>query len=194
MTQKQDRESRVSVAGIVNGVILLLILLIIGLWPVRAGLGRFESEQGGASSSGVFNSTVSAAVLAQPVSLVDMAAGVAAPPASEADSSASIAAEPDAVTFYFVSGSADLAPGAQQALADIVRGVAAGQRAVVRGYRDATGNAGANKALAQRRAQAVQGALESLGIGDDKIDLLKPQATTRSGSDEQARRVEVTLQ
>jgi outer membrane protein OmpA-like peptidoglycan-associated protein len=188
MAQKRDRESRASVVGIVNGGILLLILLVVGLWPIRAGLGGFEAGQGAANSA----EPAAALALHGRLADTDMVASLAAP-ASSADS-AGIATEPGTVTFYFASGSADLAPGAQEALADIVRGVAAGRRAIVSGYHDATGDAAANEALALRRAQAVRGALASLGIGDDKIELSKPQITTGSGSDEQARRVDVTLQ
>ena len=195
MTQEQNSEGRASLAGIVNGVILLLILLIVGLVPIRAGLGGFGPGHGAVSGSGSPHAAVPALAPAQGASSAQATAGVAAPvSAAEIASGASISTGPGVVTFYFATGSADLAPDAQQALADIVRGVAAGQRAIVSGYHDATGDPAANETLARQRAQAVQEALESLGIGDDKIELRKPQVTTGSGSDGQARRVEVTLQ
>ena len=38
------------------------------------------------------------------------------------------------VRFYFATGSTDLAPGAAEALAEVLRGVQAGRRAVISGY------------------------------------------------------------
>ena len=183
-------------AGIVNGLLLLLILLIIGLWPIRTGLGGFGPGQGVAPSNGGATSSTpaaaaSAGVPAQSVSLAPATADSVIPAGA---SGTGINTGPGVVTFYFATGSAELMPGAQLALADIVRGVAAGQRAIISGYHDATGDAASNEALAQQRAQAVQQVLESLGIGADKIELRKPQVTTGDGSNDQARRVEVTLQ
>lgn len=140
---------------------------------------------------------------AQGASAANASGSVPAAPASEAAAvqqheqhanGASIVTEPGVVRFYFSVGRADLPADAQMALADIVRGVAAGKRAIVSGYCDASGDAQANAALAKQRAQAVQGVLESLGIGDDKIELRKPQVIVGSGSNAQARRVEVTLE
>ena len=94
----------------------------------------------------------------------------------------------------FASGKTDVAPGADEALADVAKGVAAGKKALVSGYHDTTGDAAVNEELAKQRALAVQGALKALGIGEDKIELRKPEVTTASGSNAEARRVEVTLQ
>ena len=91
-------------------------------------------------------------------------------------------------------GYADLAPGAADALGDVVKGVAAGQTAVISGYHDTTGDPAQNEELAKQRALAVRDALKALGIGDDKLDLKKPEVTTATGSNAEARRVEVSLQ
>ena len=40
----------------------------------------------------------------------------------------------------------------------------------------------------------MRDALKALGIGDDKLDLRKPEVTTATGSNAEARRVEVSLQ
>ena len=50
-----------------------------------------------------------------------------------------------------------------------------------------------NEELAKKRAQTVQQLLVSLGVPADKVDLQKPAVTTGSGSNAQARRVEVKL-
>jgi len=106
---------------------------------------------------------------------------------------ASIRVENGIVKFYFASGSAELAAGASEALADVVKGVAAGRKAVVSGFHDTTGDAAINEELAKKRAQTVQQVLLAQGVPADRIDLQKPAVSTGSGSNAQARRVEVEL-
>ena len=122
-----------------------------------------------------------------------------APAAAAADADAmaadgaSVRVENGVVKFYFATGKADLAAGANEALADIVKGVAAGQKAVVSGFHDATGDAAQNAELAKNRAMAVRDALQALGVAEDRIELKKPEATQGTGSNAEARRVEVVL-
>jgi len=97
------------------------------------------------------------------------------------------------VVFYFATGSAELASGANSALADVVKGVAGGKKAVVSGFHDTTGDAAINEELAKKRAMNVQQVLVGQGVPADKVDLQKPAVTTGSGSNAQARRVEVKL-
>ena len=94
----------------------------------------------------------------------------------------------------FASGSDELARGAAEALGDVVRGVAAGKKAVISGFHDVTGDPARNEELAKQRALRVRDALTALGIGEDKLDLRKPAVTTADGSNAEARRVEVTLE
>lgn len=118
------------------------------------------------------------------------ATNAASAPAADA---ASVRVENGVVKFYFASGKAELASGANEALADVVKGVAEGKKAVVSGFNDATGDAAANAELAKQRAFAVRDALKGLGVAEDKIELKKPEDTTASGSNAEARRVEVAL-
>ena len=97
------------------------------------------------------------------------------------------------VKFYFASGKADLAEGANAALADVVKGVQAGKRAVVSGFHDATGGVDVNAELSKQRAKAVQAALIALGVAEDKVELKKPEQMQADGSNAEARRVEVIL-
>ncbi len=106
---------------------------------------------------------------------------------------ASFKVEGGVVKFYFASGKADLAGGANAALADVAKAVAGGKKAVVSGFTDPTGDPAANEVLAKQRAVAVSAALKAAGIADDKIDLMKPEALVGSGSNAEARRVEVSL-
>ena len=96
--------------------------------------------------------------------------------------------------FYFASGKADLAPGAGQALAEIVKGAQSGRKLVISGFHDATGDAARNTALARQRALAVRDALKALGVAEQQIEIKKPEPTTSSGSSADARRVEISLQ
>lgn len=119
-------------------------------------------------------------------------AAVAPAVAVEADI-ASVRVENGVVKFYFASAKAELAAGANEALADVVKGVAEGKKAVVSGFHDATGDAALNAELAKQRAFAVRDALKALGVAEDKVELKKPEETTATGSNAEARRVEVTL-
>ncbi len=116
----------------------------------------------------------------------------AAVPAA-ADDTASVRVENGVVKFYFATAKAELAAGANEALADVVKGVAEGKKAVVSGFHDATGDAALNAELSKRRAFAVRDALQALGVAEDKVELKKPEETAASGSNAEARRVEVTL-
>ena len=97
------------------------------------------------------------------------------------------------VNFYFATGSADLAPGAAEALATVIQGVKAGRKAVVSGFHDTTGDAAINEQLARKRAQTVQDVLVGLGVPAARVTLEKPAVTAASGSNAEARRVEVRL-
>jgi outer membrane protein OmpA-like peptidoglycan-associated protein len=97
------------------------------------------------------------------------------------------------VKFYFATASADLAPGAAEALAAVIQGVGAGKKAQISGYTDATGDAAINEELARRRAQTVQDVLVGLGVPPAQVAMKKPEAVTGTGNNAQARRVEVKL-
>ncbi|VTU24491.1 Inner membrane lipoprotein YiaD precursor [Variovorax sp. PBL-H6] len=106
---------------------------------------------------------------------------------------ASIRVVGDTVNFYFATSSADLAPHAAEALAVVIKGVESGRRAVVSGFHDTTGDPALNEQLARKRAETVRDVLAGLGVSAAKIDLRQPAVTAGSGSDAQARRVEVKL-
>ncbi len=106
---------------------------------------------------------------------------------------ASIRVADGVVNFYFATGSADLAPGAAEALAAVIKGVQDGRKAVVSGFHDTTGDAAINEQLAKKRAEMVRDVLVGLGVPADKVDLQKPAVTAGSGNDAEARRVEAKL-
>lgn len=118
---------------------------------------------------------------------------VVAAVAAAADGEASIQVEGGLVTFFFASGQATLAGGTNEALTGVVKAVAAGKKAVLSGFHDATGDPQKNAELAKQRALAVRDALTALGVAADKIELKKPENTLATGADKQARRVEVAV-
>ncbi len=162
----EDDENQGRVLGLVFGVIALVIALVIGVVVHQTGKQRAAK-----------------AAAAAPVAVAMLDAN-----------GASVVVENGVVKFFFATGKADLAAGANDALATIVTGTASGQKAVVSGFHDATGDAALNAELAKQRAFAVRDALAALGVAADSIELKKPEETLASGSNDQARRVEVTLQ
>lgn len=106
---------------------------------------------------------------------------------------ASIKVENGVVKFFFATNSADVAEGAQQALTEVAQGLAAGRKAAISGFHDATGSVEQNAELAKQRAIAVREVLKALGASEEAIELRKPEVSTGTGTEAEARRVEVIL-
>jgi len=167
----QDDDNQGVVLGVLFGLIALVIALVIGV--------------------GIFKANSMTAPAAKPAAMAE----VPAPAAAEAVADgASVKVVGGVVKFYFASGKSDLAAGGNEALAEVVRAVAAGKKAVISGFHDATGDPAKNAELAKQRAFMVRDALKALGVAEDKVELKKPEQTLATGSDGEARRVEVTVQ
>ena len=175
----QDDDYQGVLWPVLFGLLLLVIALVIGIAIFRT------------AKPAVAPAVVPATAAA---SAAGMALGAAAASVPTLGDSASVLIENGVVKFYFASGSAELAAGAKEALADVVMGVAAGKKAVISGFHDVTGDPAQNEELAKQRAIAVRDTLAALGIGDDKLELKKPEVTTADGSNAAARRVEVRLE
>lgn len=156
------------------GFLFALIALI-----VSAVVGTVVVKQVGGAGKPAAEAAAPAAEAAAPVAVVEDVAIVRV--------------ENGVVFFYFATAKADLAAGANEALADVVKGVSEGKKAVLSGFHDATGDAALNAELAKQRALAVREALKALGVAEDKIELKKPEATIATGTNAEARRVEVAL-
>lgn len=176
MLSRED-DSQGLVLGLVFGLAALVISLVIGV--------------------GVYKKSRFVSIAVNPVAT----AVVGAVPADSAAAavlvnidSAGVVVDNGVVRFYFASGKSVLAAGAAEALEQVVKEVAAGKRAVVSGFHDATGSAVANAELARQRALAVRNALQSLGVAADKIEMKKPEQLQVTGSNAEARRVEVAVQ
>jgi outer membrane protein OmpA-like peptidoglycan-associated protein len=117
------------------------------------------------------------------------AAAVAAPIGDDA----SVVVENGVVKFYFASGKADLAAGALDALGEAIAAGKAGKKLVLSGFHDATGDPAFNAELAKKRALVVRDALVGAGVREAAMELKKPEQTTGSGNNAEARRVEVVI-
>jgi outer membrane protein OmpA-like peptidoglycan-associated protein len=189
MFSQSDDEQQGWVLGLVFGLIALVLVLALGLAISRATVAR----AGLPLSSAI---PVPAAAVA-PVAVVPAPAiaPASAPLSAQAVSdAASITVEYGVVKFYFASGKAELAAGASEALVDVVKGARGGKKIVVSGFHDVRGNAVRNAELARQRALAVREALMAAGVADHQIRLEKPVQAAGTGSDAEARRVEITLQ
>lgn len=187
---EQREDERGVVWAVLIGVVLLAIGLAVGMGLYRTGKNAGQATATASSagvSAGAATAGAAAAASAAPASTAAMASG-------DVGDGAAIRVEGGVVKFYFASAKADLAGGAQAALADVAKGVADGKKAVVSGYTDASGDPAKNEELAKQRAFAVRDALKAAGIAEDKIELKKPEQSTAGGSASEARRVEVTLQ
>ena len=202
MSPQDDDSQQGLVLWLVFGLVALVIALVVGVSVYQRG--KMSAPKAAVTSAPAAAapaaSAASAVALSAPASGVDpaVAATTAVSPAANATQSASDAAsvtvENGVVKFYFASGKADLAAGANAALADVIKGAQAGKKLVISGYHDATGSAVKNAEVAKLRAFAVRDALKAAGVTDDKIELKKPEELKASGSNAQARRVEVMLQ
>jgi K(+)-stimulated pyrophosphate-energized sodium pump len=87
-----------------------------------------------------------------------------------------------------------VATGGAAALADVIKAVAGGKKAVISGYHDASGDPAKNAELAKQRAMNVRDALKAAGVAEDKVELKKPEQAKVDGPAAEARRVEVAVQ
>jgi outer membrane protein OmpA-like peptidoglycan-associated protein len=191
MFSQDDDGSQGLVLALVFGLIALVLALVIGVSIFH-------------HAAVVRTVPAPAAVVPVAPAPVATAPATAAPPAAPllsaaqvaqaASDAASVKVEQGVVRFYFASNNAELAAGAGEALADMVKGAQSGRKLVISGFHDTVGDPAYNAALARRRALAVRDALKKARVDDRQIELKKPEQLTGTGSDAEARRVEITLQ
>ena len=161
----------------------IITAVVVGVLALCTWVGVGSSDSANAQKS------ETAAVATSAGATTAAAVGAATIAADEAK----VVVENGVVKFYFASGKSDLAKGANEALAEVVKGVKAGQKAVVSGFHDNTGNLAANQELAKQRAISVRDTLVALGVPADSIELKKPENAKGTGDNAEARRVEVVL-
>lgn len=178
-SQDNDQDIRVVAAVLISAILLAVGLAVgIGIHKVRGGAGDKAAAP-------------AAAVAAAPAAPAADAA--AAPAAAPVGDDASVVVDNGVVKFYFASGKADLATGAVAALGDAVAAAKAGKKLVISGFHDTTGDPAKNAELAKQRAFAVRDALKGAGVDEASLELKKPEETAATGSNAEARRVEVMI-
>jgi len=115
--------------------------------------------------------------------------------AEQSDSAVALSAAVPPVAIMFDVGQSGLPVDTSAQLAGMIEGARGNQAAKLQisGFTDASGDPAINEELAKTRAFAVRDALISAGITEDRIEMKKPEVITGSGSDAEARRVEVSL-
>lgn len=215
-SQNNDSDERFAL-GLVFALITLVVLSVLWFGAYKGIQGAKAAKSGGVVAAQVQAPAAGGAVLggsattapaaddaaaangatgaaaAGSAAVATAAEGAAAGAAAAGDDVARVLIDNGVVKFYFATAKAELAQGANEALTDVVAGVKGGQRAVISGYTDATGDADKNAELAKQRAFAVRDALVALGVGEDKLELKKPEAVESTGNNAEARRVEVVL-
>lgn len=179
MFSEDKDEDQGLILAIIAGIGALVIggILALATWVGTAGSDAGEHKAAAAPATAVVAATAAAATAAKPA----------------AADEARVVIENGVVKFYFATGKSDLAKGANEALAEVVKGVKAGHKAVISGYHDSTGNLTKNEELAKSRAQSVQKALVGLGVPANQIEMKKPENSQGTGDNAEARRVEVVL-
>ena len=185
----EDAQQRFAL-GFLFILIGLLLSVVVGVAVYKFGMGGAGDAPQQAPSTGqgaVMDPAAPSAPTGTAVEVVTETVTAVVP------EGASIQVADGVVNFFFATGSADIAPGAAEALALVIQGVESGRSAVVSGFHDTTGDGAINEALARKRAESVRDVLVGLGVPSDKVRLEKPAETTGSGDNAQARRVEVKL-
>jgi len=210
----EDDNQTYFILGLGVGIVALVIFLVIGIAmykstgmraPAATSTAPAAAAAAPMGTAGVAGALASGAAVSSS-SVTGPATGAAASTGNSSavaevtqtvtvvvPDGASIAVENGVVKFYFASGSADLAPGAAEALAAVIKGVEEGHKAVVSGFTDTTGDAARNAELAKQRAKTVRDVLVGLGVPAASIEMQKPAELAGSGTNAQARRVEVML-
>lgn len=194
MFSQDDDGAQGLVLALVAGLIALVLALVIGVGishrsAVVRAVPAPAADMPAMPATAPATAPATVAVAAPAAPLLS-----AAQVAQAASDSASVKVEQGVVRFYFASNNAALAAGAGEALADMVRGAQSGRKLVISGFHDAVGDPVYNAGLARRRALAVRDALKKAGVGDSQIELKKPEQLAGTGSDAEARRVDISLQ
>ena len=194
-----DTSTRTGLWVVFSTVTILLISVII--WVLKGADGATDAAATTAPAAAAATSAAGhASTSAQEAAANTAAQNTAYSAQTEAVTEEFVAFEQTtpaqpAGAIHFESASAALPADAQHAIATVVEALKAaeGRRVLLAGYHDPTGNIDFNRDLAKRRALGVRDALIAQGIPAQRIILRKPEQTTGSGNNAEARRVEILL-
>lgn len=188
-SQDDDQEGRVAAVVLIASVLLAVGLAVgVAIQKVRAH-GAAKAVPAVAAAPAV---TPAAEAAPAPIATGQAAAPAAAVQAPAGDD-ASVVVENGVVKFYFAPSKFELAPGALGALAEAIAAAKGGKRLVLSGFHDATGDPAKNAEIAKKRAFAVRDALIGAGVTSSSLELKKPEQSTGTGNNAEARRVEVMI-
>ena len=163
---------------LILGAILLLLLFLL---PALFGIGPNSWRQ-----------------CAAPAAPAVAAAPVVAPAVVPAPEPAKPAmAAPAKAVVYFDTAKYEVKANAVADVKALVAKAGASSKYAISGYHDARGDPVANAELAKNRAFAVRDVLKGAGVAEERIEMRKPQVTSggdKLGDDQEARRVEVTVE
>lgn len=180
MSQREDDDQNKVIGVVLIAVVSLACALAVGVGVSRMGK-KAVTESATPAQAQAVSAPAEPAAAPEPVALKD--------------TESAVRVIDGVVKFYFASGSAQLAQGANEALQSVVQAAQAGKTLKISGYHDSTGSAQANAVLAAQRAQAVKNALIQLGVAETALQLVKPESIAQTeGANAQARRVEVSIQ
>ena len=175
-------------------LVALALLALLLLLPLLFGIGPSSwktcmAEGATVAAPAVTPAPVAAAPTAEPTAPV----AAVAPTPEAAPAAADL---PPAARVYFALDRTEAPADASTTVAEVVAYLKAhpAAKALVSGFHDPRGDVAHNQELALNRARTVRALLESAGIVRDRIVMDKPQETTGTGSNEEARRVEVRVQ
>jgi K(+)-stimulated pyrophosphate-energized sodium pump len=174
---------------IINIVALMIVPVVAMLHPPKPGSASAASHSGVAMSAPVAAAATAAATA---VSATAPAPAAAAP----ATAAMPVASSSSTVKLYFATGKIDTGADAPKLLEPLVAYMKANPnaKAAISGFHDSTGNADQNAELAKNRAKAVRELLKGAGIDEVRAELKKPEVVAGGADNQEARRVEVSIQ
>lgn len=183
-TKKALLDAATAKYGAGNVIDRLTINAAVSSKVVLTGIVASEAEK---AARGVW-----AASLYGPGVTIDNQLTVAAP----APPAAPVGLKPPAVKVYFATGKTDIDGNDREVIASVLTYLKANPsaKAVISGYHDPRGDKDRNEALAKNRAKSVRDVLMAAGMDESRFDMRKPQETTGTGDNAEARRVELTVE
>ncbi len=170
--EDKDDTTRVGL-WITFGVVTLVVISIVGAMVVRQLQGAVEAA-----------APAAAAAAPATVTVVEEVVLIEGPLAGEL-----------VTTLYFEVAQSALPAGAAPELDKVVQALAAApaRKLVISGFHDESGDPAKNAEIAKQRALSARAALHAAGVDPARVALRKPESTTGSGTEQEARRVELRL-
>ncbi len=182
----------------VNPLIKIINIVALLIVPIVAAIHAGDPSGAKASSNGA-SAPPAAVATAAPAAAPANASTTATAPAptmAASGSTAGAAAKPAPVKLYFASGKIDAPADAAKQIEPIVAYLKANPtaKAAISGYHDSTGSQATNEELAKNRAKAVRELLKGAGIDEARAELKKPAVVQGGPDNQEARRVEVSIE